>query len=206
MTNDKRELLHAQLMEHAGELIDGVITGMAAAGSQGDWDSETIEYVIEPVQRLFEQWGIPLVDDPGAEDVNTKYWCEIGGYDYEGEYADFEPEPKTYDIDAEFVHMKGATVTRGKYVGGRTALIAEAVDEDGFPERETFSVNLVAYDMDPGEGYVFVRDDAEHKGLPDALVTAGIAQYAGTSEDEARVFFGPFNSTAYRMRVSDEVL
>lgn len=205
MTNDKRDALKTQLMQHAGEFIDAVIDGLAAAGSQGEWDSETVEYVVAPMQTLLEEWKIPIVGEPGLEDENTKYWCEVGGYDYEGEYPDEDESDRMWKIESEFVHMNDATVSRAKYGGGALALVAESYDDDGMMERETLSVNLIAYGMDPGEGNVYVRDDAEHKGLPAALVEAGIATYLGGDPENARVFFGPFDSSAYVMKVSEEI-
>lgn len=207
MSAEKREELRAKLAEHSGELIDAVIDSLAAAGGVGQWDSGTIEGVIAPLQDKLEEWGIPIVGEAGLEDENWKYWAELGGYDYDGEYPDDEPEEEqVFSIHAVYVHLDNAVVTRAKYGDGSLALVAEAHDEEGMLERETLSVNLSAYLVELDDGEIYVKNYAEHEGLADALVTAGIATYVGTSEDDARVVFGPHDTTAYRMRVSEEIL
>jgi hypothetical protein len=209
MTNDKREQLQLLLADHAGEVIEAVIDGIAAAGSTPEWDSETIEYVMSPLQRLFEQLSVPNPGSAGVEDENTKYWCEVGGYDYEGEFTEEEdePEPVTYAIHTEYIHMDEAAVTRGKYHGGGVALIAEAENDEGMTERETLSINLIAYMNipDAGPNEVYVKDEVEHKGLAEALVVAGIAKYFGGTRKTARVTFGPASTVAYRLEISEEI-
>jgi len=200
MTNDKREQLQLLLADHAGEVIEAVIDGIAAAGSNPEWDSETIEHVVRPIQRLFKELDIPNPGSVGREDENLKYWCEVGGYDYEGEFQDEEPEPVTYTIESKFVHLTDATVTRGKYHGGGLAVVAEA-EVDGFLERETLSVNLSAYGLEPEPDQFYVKDYAQHEGLADALIEAGIAKRV----DPAPITFGPHDTQAYLMEVSEEI-
>ena len=200
MTNEKREALEILLAEHASEVIEAVIDGIAAAGSTPEWDSETIEYVMSPLQRLFEELDVPNPGSSGDEDANTKYWAEVGGYDYEGEFQDEEPEPTTYEIESKFVHLTDATVTRGKYHGGGLAVVAEA-EVDGFMERETLSVNLSAYGLEPEENQFYVKDYAQHEGLASALVVAGIATFVSLTP----VTFGPHDTQAWLMQISEEI-
>lgn len=107
----------------------------------------------------------------------------------------------TYDIEARWVRMKNATVEARQYADGSLALTAEALDDDGYPDTETLSVNLTGWGAPPTEeGHIYVPTWSEHEGLPEALVTAGIAEDTGTRIQ------GPFGVDAVLMRVSPSVL
>lgn len=105
-----------------------------------------------------------------------------------------------YTIDAVYVHMKDANVRVSQYADKSLALIAEGVDDEGFPDVETLSVNLTAYNLRPAPNCVYVKAYAEHEGLAEALVTAGIGVIEGT------IHFGPYNTTAHVLRLNEEVL
>lgn len=102
---------------------------------------------------------------------------------------------RTFTITARYVRLTDATVFLATYGDHSTALVAEATDEDGFPNRETLSVNLSAYAMTPPEGCVFVRDYSEHEGLVDALVEAGVASLV------ERITFGPHDVPGAVMKI-----
>lgn len=107
----------------------------------------------------------------------------------------------TFDIDAEYVHMKDAVVTVSQYADGTPALVAESRDEDGYPDRDTLSVNLGGYGMEPPPaGHFIVRDYSEHEGLPDALERAGIATVVD------RITFGPFDVAAAVVKLNEGVV
>ena len=200
MTNEKREQLQILLAEHTGVVIDTVINALAIAGSQAQWGSDLGSEIAMTMQRICDDARLPAIERAGKEDENLKYWCEVGGYDYEGEFPDPEPEPTTYTIESTYVHMTDAVVTRGKYHGGGLAVVAEA-EVDGFNERETLSVNLEAYGLTPAEDTFYVKDYGPHEGLADALVKAGIATKL---EPQARTF-GPHDTTAWLMLLSEEI-
>lgn len=67
------------------------------------------------------------------------------------------------------------------------------LETDEGPER--LSVDLKAYDLVPEPGCVFVKDWSEHEGLTRRLTEAGLV------EPVHDVSVGPFNSTAYEVRV-----
>lgn len=106
---------------------------------------------------------------------------------------------RTFNIESRYIHMKDAVVTVSQYADGSVALIAEDDDEEGFPNRETLSVNLSAYSLDPDPGHVYVPTWSENEGLPDALETAGIATPV------RRIMFGPFNTEVVLMKLTEEV-
>ena len=107
----------------------------------------------------------------------------------------------TFDIDGRFIHMKQATVIVSQYADGTVALIAEDTDSDGFPNRETLSVNLTGYGLYPPDpDTIFVPSWSENEGLPEALDAAGIA----VPVDQAH--FGPFATTAVLMRLTEAVM
>ncbi len=103
-------------------------------------------------------------------------------------------------IDARYVHMKNAQVTLEKYTDGSLALVASDEDEDAYPNHETFSVNLTAYDMHPPEGHVFIKAETEHEGLPQALMDVGL----GTIVE--RIAYGPFGSAGVLFKLSENFL
>lgn len=79
-----RTELHALLMAHAEDVVDAVIDALAAAGSQPEWDSETIEIVlgrIEDVTR--EQLGVPGCGSSGPGGSWTEFWQMIEDEDGE---------------------------------------------------------------------------------------------------------------------------
>lgn len=102
-------------------------------------------------------------------------------------------------IHARYVHITDGDVRVRQYADETLALTAESVDEDGFPEKETLSVNLTDYHLNPGEGHVFVKDYAEHEGLPDALEEAGLGRIV------ERIAFGPFGTEAALFALSDQL-
>lgn len=108
-----------------------------------------------------------------------------------------------FKIDSRHVHMVDATVWVGKYTDGNLALLASAFFEDdgeSYPNDETLSVNLAGYGMIPPPGHVYVKDYAEHEGLPRALEEAGVAFIVG-----APVPIGPY-SFGNLMKVADSIL
>lgn len=105
-----------------------------------------------------------------------------------------------YRIKSAYVDMTDADLRTTRYADGSLALIASATDEDGFPDEETLSINLGVYGLTPPPGCVYVKDYSEHRGLPQALVTAGVGTIEGA------VTFGPFGSAAALFRLNEDVL
>lgn len=98
-------------------------------------------------------------------------------------------------IQSRYVHIKDGRLILSQYTDGSPALEVESVDDDGFPDTETLSINLATYGLKAPEGHVYVKDYSEHEGLPTALVAAGVAEYV----DE--VYLGPFNTRFVLMKV-----
>jgi len=81
--------LKQRLLDNADAVMEALIDGLAACGSEDDWDSETIENLLNPIDGyLREQLAVPGVGSNGPDDVNTKFWCEVGGYDYAEMYGE----------------------------------------------------------------------------------------------------------------------
>jgi len=89
-------------------------------------------------------------------------------------------------IKSQYVDFPNGDVYLEQYEDGCDALVVTGVDEEGIEETETLSVHLEAYQMTAPEGHVYVRDYAEHTGLPHALVEAGVANW------KEPVQFGPY--------------
>jgi hypothetical protein len=58
----------------AEKLADLIVEMMLPAGTQTEWDSETIERVLRPLRVPFKDLGIAWVGDTGANDEHLKYW------------------------------------------------------------------------------------------------------------------------------------
>lgn len=97
-------------------------------------------------------------------------------------------------IHSKYVHIERGRIDRNVRYAGDLPCLA-VWHEECFGRPEVLSVNLVEYGLIPPEGHVYVRDCSEHEGLPDALVEAGVAVKV------RQVEFGPFDSTAWLMRV-----
>lgn len=111
---------------------------------------------------------------------------------------------RTFNINSRYVHMKDAVVTVGQYADGSTALTAEASDEDGYPDRETLSVNLSGLGhVAPYPDTIYVPTWSEHDGLPGALQDAGIATDTG---EAVEIDYGTHRVVAVLMRLDKEVL
>ena len=77
-----RTELKARLLEHADLVIVALIEGLAAAGSEYTWNSETIENLLSPIERVtVDELGIPGVGESGENGENTEFWREVGGYE-----------------------------------------------------------------------------------------------------------------------------
>lgn len=98
-------------------------------------------------------------------------------------------------IKARYVNMTDAAIYTMTYALDHSlALVAET-----HMDREVLSVNLGDHGLTAPEGHVFVKDYSEHEGLVNALVEAGVA------EKVRQVEFGPFDTTAWLMKISDNV-
>lgn len=67
------------------------------------------------------------------------------------------------------------------------------IHDDG--EHHVLSTVLLAYGYMPFFGETFIKDWTEHSGLTDTLVMVGVVTVV------ERLTVGPFNSTAYRVRI-----
>lgn len=66
-------------------------------------------------------------------------------------------------------------------------------NETGLPER--LSVNLVAYNLTPRPGHVFIKDWSEGAGVASSLEDSGMVEIV------AAYSVGPFATTAFEARV-----
>lgn len=98
-----------------------------------------------------------------------------------------------YTINAVFVKGTGI-VEKTTYQDGSPALVFHS----GY-DRDALSVNLIAYGLIAPEGHVYVKGYGEHEGLPQALVDAGIAEFAVVPHN--RVEFGGHDAWAMLMKV-----
>ncbi len=105
-------------------------------------------------------------------------------------------------IKAKFVDIVGAEVRTAQYGDGSLALLARSTTDFEWMEWERMSTNLADVGFTSPEGCVFVKRYAEHEGLPEALEAAGV----GTIVPGEDVAWGPFDTTASLLRLSDAVL
>lgn len=99
-------------------------------------------------------------------------------------------QPTTYRIETEYITMRAARITVGRYSTGGLALSATETDLDSptAGTTEHLTVNLIDHGIIASPGHIWVRDYSEHTGLPAALETAGLATII------ERRTIGPFNS------------
>lgn len=97
---DRAELEGRLLALGSTRLISAVIDGLAAAGGEDEWDSETIELVLAPFRQIVKAVGMPWVGSTagGIDELNawrrmdgTPLLCETCGY-AEGCYCEGEGE------------------------------------------------------------------------------------------------------------------
>jgi hypothetical protein len=74
------EALHAV----PDDTVEAVIDALTAAGASGpQWDSETIEHVLEPLQSLIVRLGFPPVGDVGPDDAYLNFWTGVQNEGYQ---------------------------------------------------------------------------------------------------------------------------
>jgi hypothetical protein len=98
-------------------------------------------------------------------------------------------------IETRYMHITDGELVKAQYDDGSLAVQIEYDTGEGYPERETISVNLSFYGMVPPEGHIYVKDYAESEGLPAALVAAGIASEVSDEH------IGPFNVRVVLMKL-----
>lgn len=82
-----------RLLTDPPRLARVVAFALTAAGSEDEWDSGTIERVLDPIQTYAEQVGMPLVGDTGSDDEALRFWCSVA------DSAGIERPP--YEFDEE---------------------------------------------------------------------------------------------------------
>lgn len=89
--NEHREALIEKLSANPN-LAAAVADALAAAGSEVEWTSETIEYVLVPFRQVLHDAGAPWIGT--SIDVNAlQFWCNVAGIPnpcdpYEGDQDD----------------------------------------------------------------------------------------------------------------------
>lgn len=81
MTENALTTLTAALRRADGDgridLAGTLVRMLTAAGMVSEWDSETIEDVLEPAEDVLAVVGAPWVGDTGVDDAGLEYWQEI---------------------------------------------------------------------------------------------------------------------------------
>lgn len=117
---DHRVTLIYHLRQHP-DLATAVADALAAAGSQVEWTSETIEYVLAPFQQILVDVNAPWIGtsvDPNA----LAYWCKVAGV----------PNPyDPYDGDQDEAQRDWAyEVTNGDTLLGLTEWWTKKIEEN----------------------------------------------------------------------------
>lgn len=58
-------------------LAEAVTIALIAAGSEWEWNSQTMEYVLSPLQNLAVSLGLPEVGSCGDDDENLAFWNDV---------------------------------------------------------------------------------------------------------------------------------
>lgn len=85
-TTPNTDDLRARLLADPEAFADAVLRGLTAAGAEREWDSGTIELVLDPIQGYLKRCSLPLVGDD--DEGNTRYWRRIAdecGIGYRGD-------------------------------------------------------------------------------------------------------------------------
>lgn len=77
------------------------------------------------------------------------------------------------------------------YFDGVTPAILVTSEGNKYDQIMVATVNLAAYDINPGEGQVIIKDNNENTGITESLERAGIVRKVDT------IHYGPFNSLAW---------
>lgn len=77
---DRIERARNALHMNSEAVIDALIEGLSAVGSEEQWDSESIERLLQPIQRELTALRIPLVGNTGADLDALRFWCMMGGW------------------------------------------------------------------------------------------------------------------------------
>lgn len=89
-------VLREKLLANPKPIIDALIIGLTEAGVQYEWDSGTIELLLEPIQEaLGHVYGVHGVGNTGADNEALNYWRSVArslniGFDEDEEDEDFE--------------------------------------------------------------------------------------------------------------------
>ena len=78
-----RDDVKRRLKEDPELLADRVIEALCAAGADPEWDSETIEHVLTPLQDLVVTLGFPPVGSEGPNGEYTDFWIGVDNDDVE---------------------------------------------------------------------------------------------------------------------------
>lgn len=105
---------------------------------------------------------------------------------------------KLYTVRSKFFDVTGV-VFPARYAEDRWAL---ALHDEEEPHPDVLSVNLVDYGLEQPPGHVHVGTYSQYEGLPHAVEAAGLATRVG---DEA-IKFGPYDASAFLMKLSDDVV
>lgn len=72
-----RVQLKAMLLRDPNTLAEAVIEGLAAAGGQPEWDSETIENVLRPFQKIVSDMQMPWVGSTADDYEKANAWRKM---------------------------------------------------------------------------------------------------------------------------------
>lgn len=71
----KRDELIAALLTEPQRLAEAATDALAAAGAIEEWDDQTVELVIEPLQELIISLGFPAVGE--IDEEATDFWMDV---------------------------------------------------------------------------------------------------------------------------------
>lgn len=77
MTIETRtERTAARLLSVGSEVLaEAIADALTSAGALTEWDSQTIELVLEPFASIVSKAGLPWVGNTGSDPASRRYWA-----------------------------------------------------------------------------------------------------------------------------------
>jgi hypothetical protein len=128
----------------APALAEAIVNALAPAGALDEWDSETIEYVLTPLDKISKLAGLKPVGNSNIQ--NTAFWQEINGDTKTVWVAEHDDMTVGYvvnelsDMEENFEDIGDPAFTLDEYLASWTKLEIPEIffDVEDLAERNTW--------------------------------------------------------------------
>ncbi len=135
----------------AEALANILVDMLAAAGASPEWNSETIEAVLQPAHEPLSDLGVPWVGDTGADYGDLRYWVKEA--DKRGVYNEVEicgTCDRFTEFEEEGCNCERIAELREEIQELRDTIGSNSHPDDFVSEREDLAANLAELaELDP---------------------------------------------------------